>query len=96
MLLVSVICYLGTACNSVNWNWEPDPYEPDYIYESIMNANGKEVFCNTPEFNDFTCFTSSNLAALAYEIRKLDLEEKDKIKIMGMFKKINAVQKTSY
>ena len=61
-----------------------------------MNVTGKEVFCNTPEFNDFTCFTSSNLAELAFEIRKLDLDKKDKIKIMKMFKKINAVQKTSY
>jgi len=66
-LSVCAICLV--SCNS--WDWKPDPYLGDHNYQSIMNAEGKEVFCNQKEFTTFTCFAPDNIIELKLNIERV-------------------------
>ena len=77
-----ISCLLFSAGCKHKWDWKPDPYVADYGYQSIINADGKEVLCTDPAFNDFICFTSKNIEELKYNIEMLNLDRKTKALIM--------------
>jgi len=89
-VLNACVIFLIVSCGHTKWDWEADPYVADHKFESIINANDIEVFCNEPEFDDFTCFTSENIAELKFNIARLDIPDKYKLLVMKHFNRFIA------
>lgn len=76
---------LITSCETVQWDWEADPYEASYKYKSLMNADAIEIRFDSPGIDNFTCFTSENIAELKFNIERLKIPRKEKSIILAHF-----------
>lgn len=68
-LSVCAIC-LTSSC-ATDWDWKADPYMGDHATQTLVNPDTLNVKCDSPEFDNFVCFTTENIAELEYNIQKV-------------------------
>lgn len=80
-----LIFYLVSCASCKKWNWKADPYEASSQHQDIMNQDGTVCACNDDCFDDFTCFTSENIAELRAAIETLNISNKKKSVLLKQF-----------
>ena len=71
MLLTLIICL--SSCNG--FNWKPSFFE--FSDRGIVNADGVEIYFNSPNLLDYSCLSKESIAELKAEIDRIKNRDND-------------------
>jgi hypothetical protein len=68
-LSVCATCLILSGC--YDWDWKPVPLVGSFEAQALVGSEGEQVKCVDPQFNDYTCLSSKDIADLKIQIEKV-------------------------
>lgn len=76
-----LFCFFTQSCGRIGVSFNPDAAMADYTTNSIIHEDGRQIYCDTPEFNEYACMSLTKWKELKSLLTRIKLDKKTRYQV---------------